>query len=153
VPVSPISPTAAAWPQSRLGRALVAGAAAVELVAVDLLIRLLPFARIADRIEGELRWRAPESEAEQAARRVAWAIAAAKRRIPWTIRCLALAVTANRMLARRGVPSRLWLGVKPASVSIDAHAWLVAEGRVVTGAASQAQYTPLHSLVTAPPRA
>jgi hypothetical protein len=151
--VSPASPNAAgARPHSLPGRVLLAAAAAAELIAVDVMIRLLPFARIAGRIEGELGWAAPEAEAEQAAQRVAWAIAAAKHRIPWTIRCLALAVTANRMLARRGVPSRLWLGVKPASVSIDAHAWLIAAGRVVTGAASKAQYTPLHSLVTAPPR-
>jgi len=130
----------------RLHRAAVAAAV---LVLVDCLIRMVPFGVIARRIEAEMRWRTSPAEAEVASQQVKWALAAAQRRIPWTVPCLALAVTANRLLARRGVPSELWLGVRPAGTStIDAHAWLVAEGRVITGSAGKPQFTPLHCLRT-----
>jgi hypothetical protein len=126
--------------------------AAAVLVVVDCAIRIVPFTLIAKRIRAGLRWTASPAQAFIAAGRVGWALAAAKRRIPWTVPCLALAVAANRLLARRGVPSELWLGVRPAgTATIDAHAWLIAEGIVVTGSVGKPQYTPLHSLVTAAP--
>ena len=142
-------------PRSLFLRVYHAAIAAAVLVVVDWAIRILPFDVIAKRIRAELRWRASPADADVASPQVKWALSAAERRIPWTVPCLAQAVAANRLLAWRGVPSEVWLGVRPAgTATIDAHAWLVAGGTVVTGSAGKPQYTPLHSLVTpAPPLA
>jgi hypothetical protein len=125
--------------------------AAVALVVADALVRAAPFGRIARRIQGPLRRGAPDGAREVAVRRVRWSIAAAHRRLPWDVSCLATALAANRLLARRGVASELWLGVRPGEpTSVDAHAWLVADGCVVTGGVGGGAYRPLHALVTAP---
>lgn len=123
--------------------------AAIALVVADALVRIVPFAVLARRIERHLPRVSRNGDAGFATRRVRWAIAAAQRRIPWTIPCLATAIAANRLLAWRGVPSELWLGVHASGKpSIDAHAWLVAEGCVVTGGGAPNDYVPLHSLIT-----
>lgn len=50
---------------------------------------------------------------------------------PWTGRCLARALSLWLMLRRRGVNAELHLGVRRKGGALDAHAWLVHEGRVV----------------------
>lgn len=137
-----------ARPANLLQAVFEAGIAAVVLVAADAIVRVVPFAAIAGRVQRPLR--SSSSEAQNfAVRRVKWAVGAAHRRLPW-IPCLATAIAANRLLAWRGVASELWLGVRPNErMTIDAHAWLVAEGRVVTGGAEKTSYQPLHVLVTA----
>ncbi|HYH06454.1 MAG TPA: lasso peptide biosynthesis B2 protein [Thermoanaerobaculia bacterium] len=123
--------------------------AAVSLVVADAMVRLVPFGVIARRIETQLR-RDPSPQPAAATRRVQWAIDAAHRRVPWTVKCLATALAANRLLAWRGVASELWLGVRTNErKSMDAHAWLIAEGCVVTGRAEKNTYQPLRAFVTA----
>jgi hypothetical protein len=140
--VAPLRPT------NLLHALLEAAVAAVVLLAVDLVLRVMPFNAIARRIDRPLR-RPPSPTAILTARRVAWSVDAARRRLPW-IACLATAIAANRLLAWRGVPSELWLGVRPGEeASIAAHAWLEAEGVVVTGGAEKKAFHPLHALVTA----
>jgi hypothetical protein len=135
-------------PANVLHALLAAGLAALVLVVADLLVHLLPFRAIARRIDVTLDRNASDTSS---VRRVAWAIAAARTRLPWTIPCLASAIAANRLLAWRGIASELWLGVRPsAAMSIDAHAWLIAEGHVVTGGAEKKLYQPLHAIVTRP---
>jgi hypothetical protein len=131
---------------------LYVGRAAITLVIADAVIRVLPFAAVARRIRREISWLAPPGESAAAVKRVRWAISAAGRRLPWTIRCLAEAVAANRLLASHGVPSELWLGVQPKAAGTDAHAWLVADGCTVTGRGARDRYHPLTSLRTPPPR-
>ena len=131
---------------------LYVGRAAITLVVADAVIRVLPFAAVARRIRREMSWRASPAESASSVKHVRWAIAAARRRLPWTIRCLAEAVAANRMLASRGVPSELWLGVQPKPGGTDAHAWLVAGGCTVTGRAGRDRYVPITALKTPPPR-
>lgn len=127
--------------------------AMMVLVVADGLVRLLPFGIIARRIERGLRHAAPESSLGFRAGRVRWAIAAAQRRVPWNIPCLATAVAANRLLAWRGVPSELWFGVRASGdTAVDAHAWLVAAGRVVAGTTAKRDYEPLRGLITSAPQ-
>ena len=150
--VSDPTPGTPGRPANLLHALLAAGFAALVLIVADLLVRLVPFRAIARRIAVTLRRTASDASA---VRRVEWAVAAARARIPWTIPCLAAAIAANRLLAWRGIASELWLGVRPrAQMSVDAHAWLIAEGRVVTGGAEKKLYQPLHAIVTrpAPPR-
>jgi hypothetical protein len=137
----------AARPASLLQATAAAGVAVVALILADLAVRFVPFAVIARRIEGPLRQVSPDDPI--AVGRVKWAIDAAHRRLPWNVRCLATAIAANRLLARRGIPSELWLGVRNSMPApIDAHAWLVAGGQVVTGEAEQTTFQPLHALMT-----
>src|SRR5688572_20415399 len=89
-------------PANLLHAVLEAAAAAVVLIAADVLLRVLPFNAIARRIARPLR-RTSSPAAALVARRVAWSVDAARRRLPW-IACLATAIAANRLLAWRGVP-------------------------------------------------
>ncbi len=124
--------------------------AAAMLILCDALVRFVPFRAIARRVERGLPQATTGAAAELATRRVGWALGAVQRRLPWNVPCLATAIAANRLLARHGVPSELWLGVRTTSeATVDAHAWLVAEGRVVTGKRMHGEFTPLHALVTA----
>ena len=66
--------------------------------------------------------------------RIAWAVAVAGRFVPGA-RCLPQALAAQALLARRGQPTRLRIGVamgdrKP---RLQAHAWLEQRGKVVLG--------------------
>ena len=66
--------------------------------------------------------------------RVAFAIPRAGRRLPWRADCLVQALAAQRWLGRHGVDTQIIVGVpKPMPSDFEAHAWLKAGGRVVTG--------------------
>ena len=56
--------------------------------------------------------------------------------------CLPTALVAQWMLRRRGVASRLCLGVRRDQSALAAHAWLEINGEVVFGA-SETVYTPV----------
>jgi hypothetical protein len=63
---------------------------------------------------------------------------------PWmNASCLARALAAAAMLRRRGIASRLCLGVTREQSSLKAHAWLEVNERKVTGGAEAAQYARL----------
>lgn len=81
--------------------------------------------------------------------RVVWAVQGISRRVPG-MTCLVQALAAQAMLARRGVPARVRVGVRPAATpaaSLDAHAWLESsDGRVLIGDVPElANYQPLES--------
>ncbi len=62
-----------------------------------------------------------------------WALLAASRRVPGA-RCLAQALAARTLLARRGLSSSLRFGGrKKEDGTFEAHAWLESRGRVVYG--------------------
>lgn len=82
--------------------------------------------------------KAPGPEAKIAVTQVKWAVEALDRFASWhrsRIRCLERALAARELLARRGVPSRLHLGVKgtPIHDHALAHAWLESDGVLVSG--------------------
>jgi len=131
-----------------VGRVIDAASALVALIVADVAVRFVPFNAIVKRVRSELRTTHTD-DASIAIKQVKWAIGAAQRRIPWTIPCLATAIAANRLLARRGIPSEIRLGVRTsATANIDAHAWLVADGVFVTGAREMPQFEPLYALAT-----
>lgn len=77
--------------------------------------------------------------------RVAFAIPRAARRVPFRSDCLIQALAARRWLHRRGIAARVTIGVKPHGTGrLDAHAWLEAGGRIVTGG-DIADYSPFAS--------
>ncbi len=66
--------------------------------------------------------------------RVTWAIPRAAKMVPWRSDCLVQTKAGQNWLKRQGVPSTIRLGSrKLPGGKMDAHAWLVCEGEVVTG--------------------
>ena len=75
---------------------------------------------------------------------VAKAIGRASSVLPWTVTCLAQAFGGQRLLERFGHPSAVVIGVKPGdSERWPSHAWLVSEGKVITGAEGGRGYSPV----------
>ena len=55
----------------------------------------------------------------------------------WRSMCLEQAVAGRWMLRRRGIPSTMYVGMAKRDGNFIAHAWLVREGRTVTGASAE----------------
>lgn len=93
-----------------------------------------PFSRLASRI-GEAQYETDYKKVEKpAVKEVKWAVAAVCLRTPWESKCLVRALTAKRMLNRRGLPCTLYMGVQPdKEAGMTAHAWLRCGDTFVTG--------------------
>jgi hypothetical protein len=119
--------------------------AALQLTRATAELRLLPSTRTVDLL-GAVLHGTPEHDVgrEQAreAELVGRAIAGAARRLPWHPTCLRQALAAQRMLRRRGIASRLHLGVTGATATA-AHAWVTVAGRPVVGGQGLERYVPL----------
>jgi transglutaminase superfamily protein len=114
------------------------------LVIVDCGLRLLPLPRLqAILARRRWRWRTPQTVEERLLGRLVWAVDVSG----WYggASCLKKALTLQWLLSRRGVSSRLWLGVQPEEATLRAHAWLEHDGCVIIGRAMAEGYTPLHS--------
>jgi hypothetical protein len=102
------------------------------LVALSLRVRPLATRRgslAAERHDADLK-------------RIAWAVRVAARTVPGAA-CLAQAVAMQRMLARRGRPSSVELGVAKNHAGLEAHAWLVCDGEIVIGGEQAGAFVPL----------
>ncbi len=83
--------------------------------------------------------RAPATET-----RVRWALSAVGRSLPLARNCLVRAVVAQVLLRRRGVPSKLMVGVaRDRSHGLRAHAWLEGTTGAVVGGDQASEFTPL----------
>lgn len=127
--------------------------AAVGLTVVGVVLSVLPFrivARLAGRAEPSGQ-ACPPPTADATASAVGRAVEAAARRLPWRPACLAQALTACLMLRRRGVPSRLCIGVVAGEGrDFQAHAWLTAAGGTVCGGAAAEGFTPIAAFHSMP---
>ncbi len=75
--------------------------------------------------------------------RVAFVIPRVAAQLPWRADCLVQAIAAKRWLGREGVVTKLTLGVpKDKQPKFEAHAWLSAGNRIVTGG-DVSGYVPL----------
>lgn len=73
------------------------------------------------------------------------------RRLPWKSLCLDKALTAQRLLAHRGIASTLYLGmIKNEKKDLTAHAWLRAGPIWVTGFHPNIPYTLVATYATLP---
>ncbi len=75
---------------------------------------------------------------EAMARRMGLAVRRAARFTPWNSNCLTQALAMQRLLLRRGISGRLYLGVKkhpqaPDKPGLSAHAWVTCGTEVLTG--------------------
>ena len=113
-------------------RALAAEALGT-LVAARLGLWLLPFTTARRLLTAHAR---RSRAAPRDAVSVAWAVAAAARRLPAPFRdCLPQALAAETILKRHGAPAELVIGARPAvgAGRIEAHAWVLSGERVVVG--------------------
>jgi hypothetical protein len=87
--------------------------------------------------------------------RVAWLVGVAGRHIV-RVSCLSRSVALARVLGRRGAPAAVRIGVRTVSGRLEAHAWVVLNGRVINDdEAAVTQYAvfdrPLADLASARP--
>jgi hypothetical protein len=114
---------------------------AILLLAFAQLVIKLPFHFVAPWLA-----RAPATSAcdDVLVLSVRKAVTAAVRNVPWNSVCLPQAMAAKTMLARRGCGSTLHLGAgSDAQGKLIGHAWLVAGGIVVVGAAGIGDVAPV----------
>lgn len=134
---------------SRTAHRLRVVEAAAMLSFATLLLRILPFRRVA-RLVGRVEAAGETSlppPADAPVRAVGRAVEAAARRLPWRPLCLPQALAASLMLRRRGVPSALHIGVAMGEGrKFQAHAWLVAAGGVVCGGPAAVGMTPIAAI-------
>ncbi|WP_423231149.1 lasso peptide biosynthesis B2 protein [Clostridium grantii] len=75
-----------------------------------------------------------DKEVYRSAKKVSWAVNQASKYTPWESRCLVKAITAQRLLKKKGIYSTIYLGVnKDESNKMNAHAWLRCGELFVTG--------------------
>jgi hypothetical protein len=115
--------------------------AVLMLALARLMVLTVPFRFMAPWLA-----RAPDTGTcdEELLSSVRRAVMTAARNVPWNAVCLPQAMAAKAMLARRGCGSSFHLGAGfGAADKLIAHAWLVAGGKVVVGAAGIADVAPL----------
>jgi hypothetical protein len=75
-----------------------------------------------------------------------WAVETAARHGFPSATCLTQALAVQVLLARRGYPAILHVGVARHDKELKAHAWVESEGEVVIGGFELERYTPLAAL-------
>ena len=107
--------------------------AGLLLVAARVGLWILPFPVLRRALDGrDPAGREPDLAFPE---RVAWAVRVLARRLPG-MTCLVQSLAAHALLRRRGHRPALHIGVReggPEAASLDAHAWVECEGRVVAG--------------------
>jgi hypothetical protein len=113
--------------------------ATIMLVLAQLAVKILPAARV-------LAWTAhpPRRIRRFAADEVGWVCWAVETAGAWTkALCLPRALAAQTMLRRRGIASRLCLGVARNGGALAAHAWIEIGRDTIVGGAEAARFTRL----------
>ena len=101
----------------------------------------VPFRRMAPRI-GQKGYETPKEKITAAdLNHVSWIVPAVCRRTPWQSMCMVQALTAKRLLNKRGFPCTLYMGVaRDENGKMIAHAWLRCGTDFVTGGNGHLRY-------------
>ena len=115
--------------------------ALMALMAASLMIRFLPFRRIA-RAADRLIGRTPVGdEQSRIVRHCRWAVRSWARRVPWRAVCFQKGLALHIMLRRRGIPSVLHYGVaQDNDRGLTAHVWVSWAGHAIEGAEEAPNY-------------
>jgi hypothetical protein len=127
---------------SRTDRLLIVEAA-LTLSAIRIALWLIPVRRVLRPARVQPAVFGPHSVAQ-----LAWAIQAVAPFVPKST-CLVRALATRLLLARRGFPTTLRIGVAK-SPDFQAHAWLEHDGRILIGAFEPGTYTVLQSSLMSP---
>lgn len=103
-----------------------------SLLAVDVGLRTAGYARVSRWLERDARPLAasgPSADDRETLDTAVWAVAAAARRLPYTVKCMTRSLVLRRLLARRGVAAELVIGVRHRDDGFSAHAWVERDGR------------------------
>jgi hypothetical protein len=134
--------------------------AVLLLGAVRLGLWLVPFQALRQLLakmtrhatDATARLSSPKSDATDARRgmhpdRIVWAVVVGSRYVPKST-CLAQALAVQMLLARRGVPAHLHIGVakQGQEKQLEAHAWVESQGKIVIGGSEPGRYIPLSGL-------
>jgi hypothetical protein len=108
------------------------------LAWAKILVHTLPFPRLARRLGQAQTQTAPMISPgdRTVAVQISWAVQAAARHVPLGFVCLPQAMAAQRMLRRRGLATTLYFSAafaKGKKARLQAHAWLRAGDKIVTG--------------------
>ena len=104
----------------------VLGEAVVNILSVSVRLRLVGLAPL---LEESGRPSTRQAVDCVSARRIAALVTASSRRMPIRATCLVRSLALNRMLRRRGIDSRLRIGVRLLEASrLDAHCWVELDG-------------------------
>ncbi|UIJ46187.1 lasso peptide biosynthesis B2 protein [Sphingomonas cannabina] len=125
--------------------------ACLTLAAASLLVKCLPFRRIARLAAHPPAGRAPVDR-KQAADTVAWAVRAAAKRARFRAVCIEQGLAAQWMLRRRGIAATMHYGVaQDPARGLIAHVWVRIGEHDVIGGETAGRFTPLARFPDAPP--
>ncbi|HSE03286.1 MAG TPA: lasso peptide biosynthesis B2 protein [Methylomirabilota bacterium] len=125
--------------------------AALLQAAIRLGLAVLPYRRLRALVDRAALMRPRRRLAPTSPECIASTVTRASRAVPGAT-CLTQALAASVLLARRGHPGRVRVGVTRSDDGVLlAHAWVESEGRVVLGGAELARYTPLALVEATPP--
>jgi hypothetical protein len=138
--------TPRAWRLARLPLAeqLVVVDCAVSLAAAWLLVRIVPWPRIARRLARPVPSRTAAANG-LSPERVTALIGAVSNQHLVPCACLEQALAAHWMLRRRGIASTFVLGVTSHARAVDAHAWVEWQGGSPWPVAAAAPHQPIWS--------
>lgn len=80
-------------------------------------------------------------EVYKEAKRISWIVTLTSSKTPWESKCLVQALTAQKMLKKKGISTTIYLGVRKEGNEMKAHAWSRCGQYYVTGGAIRDQYT------------
>jgi hypothetical protein len=115
--------------------------AMLMLIVARIAIRFLPMPQIFQWANRPVR--RVQRFASYEARWVAWSVEAMGARRWMNASCLSCALAAQGMLRRRGIKSRLCLGVDGENSVLAAHAWIEIAGDVIVGRTETGHFKPL----------
>jgi Transglutaminase-like superfamily len=112
-------------PRSPMERARLAAEIIAAYLQARRELRRAPIASVvaALRSESPIPQPAAAAGALEEARRLGWVVARTLRLMPGDTRCLARSLVLTRLLARRGIPAKLVIGVR-GGPGFLAHAWV-----------------------------
>jgi hypothetical protein len=136
---------------SKRERSLLAQAWLLLLVT-DFALRLFPFTAVMEYGGRRSARREHSSDESLPASRLAWLVETAGRYCPAGTSCLKEALVLSWLMARRGMPATLRIGVGRQGGMFAAHAWLERDGRIILGGSGGNTYAPLWSYAVEPDR-